>query len=209
MEIFCTSCENCLLTIIKNTTAFINILFFITELKTIIYEGSELYLKKGSDINLTCLINYTPESTSNYMVIWQHNNNIINFDSHGRGVKIFNKEVLTRSFNENISHNQTKAKSGDKSLSSTLLINSAQSSDSGNYSCHLSSSWLPSHNSKVAFIRVHVMNGGENPAAMQGGASSGHFLASSSKYNIISWLIIKITRISITLPVVTVISCYK
>ncbi|RWS27320.1 hypothetical protein B4U80_06533 [Leptotrombidium deliense] len=49
---------------------------------------------------------------------------------------------------------------------SRLIISDARSSDSGNYSCKLSQFV----NSGV--VTVHVLNGGENPAAMQHGKNS-------------------------------------
>ncbi|XP_053206430.1 uncharacterized protein LOC128390700 [Panonychus citri] len=168
----------------------------VIALKTIITEGANLYLKKGANINITCIINYIPEPGSNSFIIWQHSDQIINYDSRGRGAKLTNSQVIIPPFSltsTSPSAINTHTTTGTRVMASNLFVSSATSSDSGNYTCRLTSTSLPSHYAKPALIHVHVLNGGENPAAMQGGATStsGHKLFKCSRYQntfiIICW----------------------
>ncbi|XP_074597651.1 uncharacterized protein LOC141852522 [Brevipalpus obovatus] len=219
-----------------STSVFLRVI----ELRTIILGGPEIYLQKNTDINLTCIINYTPDSSSNYMVIWEHNGNIINFN-RGRGVRVINKEIrtpynlfLTTTTTTNTttsttptsttnpisphvdsSNKSSSPASGlhrrkqyfqphipEMSLSSSLLIGTSNYGDTGNYSCRLSSSSLPSLYAKPASVRVNIMNGGENPAAMQGGARSGFFMKNMAQNNCFAWMLSQFIRIQIIVPLV-------
>ncbi|CAG7720280.1 unnamed protein product [Allacma fusca] len=101
--------------------------------------GPELYIDRGSTINLTCTVKYSPEPPS--YIIWNHNNAIISYNSPRGGVSVLTEKGET--------------------TTSYLLIQQAKPSDSGRYSCSPS-------NAAPHSIIVHVLQG-ELPAAMQTG----------------------------------------
>lgn len=92
--------------------------------------GPDLHVDKGSTINLTCTIRYSPEPPA--YIFWYHLEEVISYDSNRGGVSVITEkgEVTT----------------------SYLLIQNAELSDSGKYSCSPS-------NADVASVRVHVLNG--------------------------------------------------
>ncbi|XP_068148646.1 hemicentin-1 [Drosophila tropicalis] len=103
--------------------------------------GPDLHVDKGSTINLTCTVKFSPEPPA--YIFWYHHEEVINYDSSRGGVSVITeKGDVTTSF---------------------LLIQNADLADSGKYSC------APS-NADVASVRVHVLNG-EHPEAMQTGSS--------------------------------------
>ncbi|XP_067143603.1 zwei Ig domain protein zig-8-like [Centruroides vittatus] len=104
--------------------------------------ASDLYVKAGSDINLTCIISQSPEPPS--FVFWYHDNRMINYDS-SKGDTTVQKA------------------SGDTAIS-RLTIRDAQPEDSGNYTCGPS-------NADATSILVHVLRG-EKQAAVQNDAGS-------------------------------------
>ncbi|CRL05743.1 CLUMA_CG018772, isoform A, partial [Clunio marinus] len=151
----------------------------VVEPVTEIVGGADLFINKGSTINLTCIVRYAPEpppamtwshnrergtkknSTTNFLLI--HFSCVyfqtINFDSPRGGISLVTeKGVLT---------------------TSRLLVQKAIPSDSGLYQC------LPS-NANPASIRVHILNG-EHPAAMHHGKAS----TLSLEYNLL--LLLSIT----------------
>ncbi|XP_014212893.2 zwei Ig domain protein zig-8-like [Copidosoma floridanum] len=102
--------------------------------------GEELFIDKGSTINLTCLVRNSPEPPA--AMIWNHNSRAINFDSPRGGISLVTeKGPIT---------------------TSRLLIQKAIQEDSGMYTC------APS-NAHAKNIRVHILNE-EHPAAMHHGA---------------------------------------
>ncbi|XP_017133786.1 fibroblast growth factor receptor-like 1 isoform X1 [Drosophila elegans] len=109
--------------------------------------GPDLHVDKGSTINLTCTVKFSPEPPA--YIFWYHHEEVINYDSSRGGVSVITeKGDVTTSF---------------------LLIQNADLADSGKYSC------APS-NADVASVRVHVLNvraiiSGEHPEAMQTGSS--------------------------------------
>ncbi|CAG7826924.1 unnamed protein product [Allacma fusca] len=131
------------------------------EPNTTIMGGTDMHINRGSTINLTCIVEHSPEPPSN--ILWTHNNqNVklrclfgphftvtcpcydpqeINYDSPRGGVSVITEK-------------------GDVTVS-YLLIQKARASDSGKYAC------APS-NAITQEITVHVLNG-ELPAAMQHG----------------------------------------
>ncbi|XP_066158481.1 zwei Ig domain protein zig-8-like isoform X3 [Euwallacea fornicatus] len=118
--------------------------------------GPDLHVDKGSTINLTCSIKFSPEPPA--YIFWYHEEEVISYDSNRGGVSVITeKGDITTSF---------------------LLIQHADISDSGKYSCSPS-------NADVASVRVHVLNG-EMPAAMQTGSAR----LSKSSLNIVALLII-------------------
>ncbi|XP_058824456.1 zwei Ig domain protein zig-8-like isoform X4 [Topomyia yanbarensis] len=114
----------------------------VVEPVTEINGGPDLFINRGSTINLTCIVKYAPEPPP--AVIWKHNRDDINFDSPRGGISLVTeKGVLT---------------------SSRLLVQKAIASDSGLYTCEPS-------NANPASVRVHILNG-EHPAAMHHGMST-------------------------------------
>ncbi|XP_077286101.1 zwei Ig domain protein zig-8-like [Arctopsyche grandis] len=103
--------------------------------------GPDLHVDKGSTINLTCSIRFSPEAPA--YIFWYHHDEVISIDSSRGGVSVVTER-------------------GDVTTS-RLLVQSADLPDSGKYSCSPS-------NAEVASIRVHVLNG-EKPAAMQTGSA--------------------------------------
>ncbi|KAG5880631.1 hypothetical protein JTB14_022571 [Gonioctena quinquepunctata] len=92
--------------------------------------GPDLHVDKGSTINLTCSIRFSPEPPA--YIFWYHHDDVISYDSSRGGVSVITeKGDVTTSF---------------------LLIQHADISDSGKYSCSPS-------NADVASVRVHVLNG--------------------------------------------------
>ncbi|XP_044764733.1 kin of IRRE-like protein 1 isoform X2 [Coccinella septempunctata] len=118
--------------------------------------GPDLHVDKGSTINLTCSIRFSPEPPA--YIFWYHHDDVISYDSTRGGVSVITeKGDVTTSF---------------------LLIQHADISDSGKYSCSPS-------NADVASVRVHVLNG-ERPAAMQTGSAG----LSNSSLNILILMIL-------------------
>jgi len=84
--------------------------------KAKILSNAELYIKSGSDINLTCIVLQTPEPPS--FIYWYHGNHVINYSQRGGISVVTEKQPRT----------------------SRLLISRAHANDSGNYTCSPSSS---------------------------------------------------------------------
>lgn len=105
--------------------------FFIAVPTATILGGPELYVGAGSTINLTCTIHFSSEPP--VYIFWYYNENALSYDSPRGGVSVITE------------------KGGDVTTS-WLLIQTAQPSDSGEYSCKPS-------NANTASIRVHVLNG--------------------------------------------------
>ncbi|XP_041785299.1 hemicentin-2-like isoform X1 [Anopheles merus] len=110
--------------------------------------GPDLHVDKGSTINLTCAVKYSPEPPA--YIFWYHHDEVISYDSSRGGVS-----VITEKGDVTTSH---------------LLIQNADLDDSGKYSCSPS-------NADVASVRVHVLNvravvSGEHPEAMQTGGAT-------------------------------------
>ncbi|KAF3422329.1 hypothetical protein E2986_10876 [Frieseomelitta varia] len=104
--------------------------FFIAVPTATILGGPELYVGAGSTINLTCAIHFSSEPPA--YIFWYYNENVLSYDSPRGGVSVITE------------------KGGDVTTS-WLLIQTAQPSDSGEYSCKPS-------NANTASIKVHVLN---------------------------------------------------
>lgn len=107
----------------------------------------DMYVDRGSTINLTCVIAYSPHPPA--YIFWYHDGKVVNYDSPRGGVTV----VMERG---NTSYGY-------------LVIEDARPPDSGNYTC------APS-NTPSTSLRVHVLYG-EEPAAMQtngSGTSAAH-----------------------------------
>lgn len=105
--------------------------FFIAVPTATILGGPDLYVGAGSTINLTCAIHFSSEPPA--YIFWYYNENVLSYDSPRGGVSVITE------------------KGGDVTTS-WLLIQTAQPSDSGEYSCKPS-------NANTASIKVHVLNG--------------------------------------------------
>ncbi|KAL1509845.1 hypothetical protein ABEB36_004522 [Hypothenemus hampei] len=99
---------------------------------------SEIYVKKGSTISLTCTVNV--HSTPPSSVLWYHGHSVVDFDSPRGGISLETEKT-------------------EAGTTSKLLVTKALLSDTGNYTC------MPSNASPASAV-VHVLNG-EHPAAMQ------------------------------------------
>ncbi|CAN8004993.1 unnamed protein product [Ixodes hexagonus] len=92
---------------------------------------SQLFLKTGSTINLTCEISQSPEPP--VFVFWYHNDRMINYDETAKS------EILVR-------------KAGRNAAVSRLVIHDAMPADSGNYTCGPS-------NADATSVAIFVLNG--------------------------------------------------
>ncbi|KAF7994232.1 hypothetical protein HCN44_003322 [Aphidius gifuensis] len=111
----------------------------VVEPVTTVVGEPEMYINRGSTMNLTCVIRHSPEPPP--AIYWTHNDDEINYDSPRGGVSVITeKGEITTSY---------------------LLVQRAQPADSGSYTCHPS-------NANEKTVTVHVLNG-EHPAAMQHG----------------------------------------
>lgn len=79
--------------------------------KATILGSAELFVKKGSDINLTCVISEAPESPLQF--IWYHAGQVLNYSSRG-GMSVTTDKIASQS---------------------RLLLARADTRDSGNYTC--------------------------------------------------------------------------
>lgn len=114
-------------------------LLSVVEPVTTLLGGPEIYINKGSTMNLTCIVKHSPEPPPS--IYWMHNQADINYDSPRGGVSVITEK-------------------GDVTIS-FLLIQRAKDTDSGKYTCNPS-------NANPKTVVVHVLNG-EYPAAMQHG----------------------------------------
>lgn len=94
-----------------------------------IINGPEIYVHRGSLINLTCVVDHTVERP--LYIYWYHYNKMIDYDSAG-------DIVIVR-------------QSGPNTISN-LLVKDAVQTDSGKYTCRPS-------NGEDASVMLHVLNG--------------------------------------------------
>ncbi|XP_046633762.1 uncharacterized protein LOC124313087 isoform X1 [Daphnia pulicaria] len=120
--------------------------------KASILGSAELFVKKGSDINLTCvtvtdehqqppsglLAASPPGNKTPHYFTWHHNGQVLNYSARG-GMSVTTDTIDGQS---------------------RLLLARAGPRDSGNYTC------VPGPGATPASVTVHVLNG-EQPAAMQ------------------------------------------
>lgn len=84
--------------------------------KAKIIGNTEMYIRSGSDINLTCVVLETPDPPS--FIYWYRDRDVINYSGRG-GISV-------------VTEKQTRT--------SRLLISKAQPPDTGNYTCAPSAS---------------------------------------------------------------------
>jgi len=89
-------------------------LFVVSKAKII--GNTEMYIRSGSDINLTCVVLETPNPPS--FIYWYRDKDVINYSGRG-GISV-------------VTEKQTRT--------SRLLISKAQPPDTGNYTCAPSAS---------------------------------------------------------------------
>ncbi|XP_037941880.1 zwei Ig domain protein zig-8-like [Teleopsis dalmanni] len=123
-------------------------IFNVIELKANIIGPSDLYVKSGSDINLTCKIMQGPHELGN--IFWYKGNDIIDMTTNQNEIDSGNRISLENDWSDG--------------LTSRLKIRRAMPSDTGNYTC------VPTI-AKTSSVYVHVIIG-EHPAAMQHNSSS-------------------------------------
>ncbi|XP_064094766.1 zwei Ig domain protein zig-8-like [Macrobrachium nipponense] len=97
----------------------------------------DMYVDKGSTINLTCVVTHSPEPPE--FVHWKHNGVELSYDSPRGGITMVTERGNT--------------------TTGYLLMKEARASDTGRYTC------APSSTSPTE-LRLHVLDG-ELPAAMQ------------------------------------------
>ncbi|XP_046807009.1 uncharacterized protein LOC111675084 isoform X1 [Lucilia cuprina] len=118
--------------------------------------GPDLYVDKGSTINLTCVIKFSTEPPTH--IFWYHQDKVLSEENSGGRLKF-----------KTIKSEETK---------SILLIDDASLLDSGKYSCYPS-------NTEIASIRVHVLQG-ERPEAMQTNAAVATKVQTSNPFTAIT-----------------------
>ncbi|XP_032691377.1 lachesin-like isoform X2 [Odontomachus brunneus] len=101
----------------------------VIEPVTEILGAPDLYINRGSTINLTCVVLQSPEPPA--YVYWNHNDAIISYDSTRGGISVVTEKGET--------------------TTSFLLVQEAKPSDSGRYTCNPS-------NAQPKSITVHVLN---------------------------------------------------
>ncbi|KAK9701934.1 hypothetical protein QE152_g30279 [Popillia japonica] len=122
----------------------------VVEAKARILGPSDLHVKAGSSITLTCIIKQGPHDLGT--VFWYRGSDILDVSPHPNDASIASSDSIDRI---TIQNHWTDG------LTSQLHITSATLADSGNYSC------VPTIASPTS-VNVHVING-EHPAAMQHG----------------------------------------
>ncbi|XP_047495248.1 hemicentin-2-like isoform X2 [Penaeus chinensis] len=110
-----------------------------------ILNAPEIYVHRGSPINLTCVITHGTERP--VFVYWYHENKVIDYDGRG-GVS-----VSTQTTKDTVSY---------------LLVEEAGLSDSGRYTCSPS-------NGEDASVRLHVLNGEYQAAMQTNRGSTSTF----------------------------------
>ncbi|KAL5286057.1 hypothetical protein ACFFRR_007630 [Megaselia abdita] len=117
--------------------------FNVIELKANIVGPPDLYVKTGSDINLTCKISQGPHELGN--IFWYKGNEIIDTTTNQNEIDDPNRIIVENDWKDG--------------LTSRLKIQKAMPGDTGNYTC------VPTI-AKSTSVYVHVIRG-EHPAAMQ------------------------------------------
>jgi hypothetical protein len=106
----------------------------VIEPVTNILGPAELYIEKGSTINLTCVIKAGPLNQNPSYVFWNYNGKIITYDRERGGTVMISER-------------------GEETVSSLIIIH-ATSTDTGQYQCDPSDSY-PRH------VNVHVIKRGQ------------------------------------------------
>ncbi|KAF0291446.1 Zwei Ig domain protein zig-8 [Amphibalanus amphitrite] len=138
----------------------------VVEPQVEIVGAPELYINRGSDATLTCIIRGAHKAPEN--VRWTHDSKLVQYDLSRAGVRI-------RTYQE-----------GNNTISK-FLIERAMPSDSGEYFCD------PDGLQQVK-VTVHILNG-DHPAAMQTGGQPCHRVTSAVAL-LCCWLLLLLTPTS-------------
>lgn len=161
----------------------------VVEAKAVIPGPSDIYVKQGSEVVLTCIVSQGPHELG--QIFWLRGPKMIDPKTSYHLNDIFEYPDRIRIATE----------SGDV-LQSRLTISTARQSDSGNFSC------MPT-NAEGASAIVHVING-EHPAAMQRGCANNNINLSILLYILsLSLLIQYLNRMLSTFIVLHVISPHR
>ncbi|KAG0728526.1 hypothetical protein GWK47_032319 [Chionoecetes opilio] len=106
-----------------------------------ILNSPEIYVHRGSPINLTCVVTHGTERP--VFIYWYHHDKVIDYEGRG-GVRIH-----TQNGRDTVSH---------------LLVKKAGPRDTGRYSCNPS-------NGEPATVMLHVLNGEHQAAMQTNGAT--------------------------------------
>ncbi|XP_072388686.1 zwei Ig domain protein zig-8-like [Diabrotica undecimpunctata] len=146
----------------------------VVEAKARILGPSDLHVKAGSSITLTCLISQGPHDLGT--VFWYKGENILETAS----VHTHISDIVDYTSRVTIENQWSEG------LSSKLHISNAHISDSGNYSC------VPTIAGSTS-VNVHVING-EHPAAMQHGNKNTASLSLSIQGTIVYSLFVIVMK---------------
>ncbi|XP_055311276.1 zwei Ig domain protein zig-8 isoform X1 [Sitodiplosis mosellana] len=129
----------------------------VIELKAVVLGTADLYVKTGSDINLTCKISKGPHELGT--VFWYKGNAIIDLITQENDI-----------YSENVQRISVDTDWAD-GLISRLKIRQAVPNDTGNYTC-------VSTIAQAASVYAHVISGSlaEHPAAMQHNSANMQFV---------------------------------
>ncbi|XP_069167214.1 limbic system-associated membrane protein isoform X2 [Procambarus clarkii] len=119
-----------------STTPPMSKIVWLTVVETRVLGGPDLYINFGSTINLTCIVNHSPEPPP--YIFWYHENELLSYDSPRGGITVVTEH--------------------GPSSSSRLLIQKAAVSDAGRYTCRPA-------NADPHHITVHIIPN-EHPAAI-------------------------------------------
>lgn len=108
----------------------------VVEPETRVLGGPDLHVNSGSTINLTCIVNHSPDPPP--FIFWYHESELLSYDSPRGGITVVTEHGPTSS--------------------SRLLIQRATPKDAGRYTCHPA-------NSEPHHIVVHIIHN-EHPAAI-------------------------------------------
>ncbi|XP_045102134.1 hemicentin-2-like isoform X2 [Portunus trituberculatus] len=108
----------------------------VVEPETRVLGGPDLHVNSGSTINLTCIVNHSPDPPP--FIFWYHESELLSYDSPRGGITVVTEHGPISS--------------------SRLLIQRATPKDAGRYTCHPA-------NSEPDHIVVHIIHN-EHPAAI-------------------------------------------
>ncbi|KAF2362599.1 Immunoglobulin I-set [Trinorchestia longiramus] len=125
---------------IRTFTVYLNVVEPTVE----VLGSPDLFVNRASMINLTCIVHHAPFPPE--AITWYHNNQTISYTSPRGGVSVVEERGET--------------------TTSFLLLQNAQPSDSGTFTCK-------PEGMQPALVTLHVLDG-EQPAAMQTNTSALH-----------------------------------
>ncbi|KXJ74429.1 hypothetical protein RP20_CCG013664 [Aedes albopictus] len=146
----------------------------VVEAKALILGPTDIYVKIGSAVTLTCIITQGPHDLGT--IYWYRGTNIIKpTETHPNETSIAYPPRIS------VDLKWTEA------LTSRLKILDAKLSDSGNYTC------MPT-SAEASSVMVHVLNE-ENPAAMQRGGSIARHSSTTWQLYLLAAAVILFARI--------------